>query len=167
MKDELEKLRELNYTVYIFAETDSQADRIRLLLKDYGANVIAERISSGFSLPDMKFTVIAENEIFGRRKRVTSSVMKVQSRAIDTFVELNPGDFVVHVNYGIGRFRGIERIKAAGTERDYIELQYAGDETIFIPIEQVNLIQRYIGQEGRQPGLDKIGGSPGKTEKKG
>ena len=72
--------------------------------------------------------------------------------------DLDPGNLVVHINYGIGRFQGIRRIKAAGAERDYITLQYGDEETIFIPIEQVNLIQRYIGQEGRKPRLDRIGG---------
>ncbi len=62
------------------------------------------------------------------------------------------------MNYGIGKFKGVDRIKAAGTERDYIQLEYAGEETVFIPIEQVNLIQRYIGQEGRAPRLDTLGG---------
>ena len=166
LKEEIEKMVSIGYSIYIFAETEAQAERIRHLLKDYKVEVISERISEGFSLPDMKFSVIAENEIFGRRKRVSSSVKKVQSQAIDTFVELNPGDFVVHVNYGIGRFKGIERIKAAGTERDYIQLEYAGEETIFIPIEQVNLVQRYIGKDGRAPGLDKIGGKAWENRKK-
>ncbi len=166
LKEELGKLIDLDYSVYIFADSESQAERLEYLLKDYEVSVIADSISSGFSLPDMKLAVIGENEIFGRRRRISSSVKKVKSKAIDTFVELDPGDFVVHVNYGIGRFKGIERIKAAGTERDYIELQYASDETIFIPIEQVNLIQRYIGQDGRTPVLDKIGGKSWENRKK-
>ena len=81
-----------------------------------------------------------------------------KSAAIESFVELNPGDFVVHVNYGIGAFLGIERISAAGNERDYITLEYSDGEKLFIPIEQVNLIQRYIGQEGKAPRLDSLGG---------
>ena len=76
---------------------------------------------------------------------------------IDTFVELNPGDYVVHVNYGIGLFKGIDRVKALGNERDYIKLEYADEETVFIPIEQVNLVQRYIGNEGDAPRLDRLG----------
>lgn len=76
---------------------------------------------------------------------------------IDTFIELNPGDYVVHVNYGIGKFRGIERVKIADTERDYINLLYANDETVFIPIEQADMVQRYIGNEGEAPHLDVLG----------
>jgi transcription-repair coupling factor (superfamily II helicase) len=114
-------------------------------------------LATGFALPDIKLMVVQENEIFGRRKRIPRSLKHARSAAIDTFVELNPGDYVVHVNYGIGLFKGIERIKALGNERDYIKLEYADEEYVFVPIEQVNLVQRYIGNEGNAPRLDKLG----------
>ncbi len=158
LKSELESLIDNNYEITICAETETQAHRIEHLLQDVDVSVVASQISSGFSIPDFKMMVIQENEIFGRRRRPPASVKKAKTAIIDTFVELNPGDYVVHVNYGIGKFKGIDRIKAAGTERDYIQLEYAGDETVFIPIEQVNLVQRYIGQEGRAPRLDTLGG---------
>jgi len=158
LKNEILNLMENGYDLTICAETDNQAARISHLLRELEVPVISSSISSGFSIPELKILLIQENEIFGRRKRPPASVKKASTRAIDTFVELNEGDLVVHVNYGIGRFKGIDRIKAAGTERDYIQLEYAGQEHIFIPIEQVNLIQRYIGQEGRVPRLDTLGG---------
>jgi transcription-repair coupling factor (superfamily II helicase) len=114
-------------------------------------------LSSGFGLPEIKLFVVQETEIFGRRYRPPRSLKTARSAAIDSFVELNPGDFVVHINYGIGLFKGIERIHALGNERDYIKIEYADDETVFIPIEQVNLVQRYIGKEGVAPRLDKLG----------
>lgn len=158
LKDELTANLSDGYKIYIFAESESQAERLGYMLKDFDLTIISSGISSGFTLPDFKITVIQENEIFGRRKRAPSSIKKVKSQAIDSFVDLSPGDYVVHVNHGIGRFKGIERIKAAGNERDYIALEYAGEEISFIPIEQVNLVQRYIGQEGRAPKLDILGG---------
>ncbi len=158
LKSELESLTENGYEITICAETATQAQRIEHLLQGLDISVVASQISSGFSIPEFKLMVIQENEIFGRRKRPPASVKKAKTAVIDTFVELNPGDYVVHVNYGIGKFKGIDRIKAAGTERDYIQLEYAGEETVFIPIEQVNLVQRYIGQEGRAPRLDTLGG---------
>lgn len=159
MKEELESLVNEGFEVFIFAESESQSQRIGYLLRDQdGVKVGPAALSAGFLLPDTKVLVIQENEIFGRRKRQHTSVAKAKSTVIDSFVDLDPGDLVVHINYGIGRFLGIKRIKAAGAERDYITLEYGSDETIFIPLEQVNLIQRYIGQEGRQPRLDRIGG---------
>ena len=106
---------------------------------------------------DEKILVIQENEIFGRKKNTPKSIRKVNSKPIDTFVDLTPGDYIVHVNYGIGLFKGIERVKAMGTERDYIKLEYADEEIAFVPIEQVNMVQRYIGSENEKPRLDRIG----------
>ncbi|HUX14493.1 MAG TPA: transcription-repair coupling factor, partial [Spirochaetia bacterium] len=165
LREELSNFTHAGYQIYVFADGQTQAERITHLLKDYNVSVLPESISSGFSLPEQKIMVIEESEIFGRRKRVPRSVKQAQSAAIDTFVDLSPGDHVVHVNYGIGRFKGIQRIRAAENERDYIHLEYAGDEFVYIPIEQVNLIQRYIGHSDGEPRLDKLGGKSWETRK--
>jgi transcription-repair coupling factor (superfamily II helicase) len=169
LKEELTILAGQGWTIMVAAESEGQAGRIREILKDIkseslkgggGENslfISGLSLSAGFALPDIKFMVIQENEIFGRRKRPPRSLKQVRSAVIDTFVELNPGDYVVHINYGIGLFKGIERIKTQGHERDYIKLEYLGDEVVFVPIEQVNLVQRYIGSEGAPPRLDKLG----------
>lgn len=157
LKEELMHLQQEGWRIFVFAESDAQALRIGELLKDIDAEILPLTLSSGFGIPELKILVIQENEIFGRRRRIPKSVKQVKSSVIDTFVELNPGDYVVHVNYGIGQFKGIERVKALGHERDYINLLYAQDETVFIPIEQANLVQRYIGNEGEAPRLDIIG----------
>nr|MDE5898891.1 transcription-repair coupling factor [Treponemataceae bacterium] len=119
--------------------------------------VFGSAVSEGFAVPELKLRVIQENEIFGRKNYVPKSLRRVKSKALDTFVELNPGDFVVHVNYGIGVFRGIERVRAMGNERAYNRRENAGEEFVFVPIEQVNLVQRYIGSEDSAPHLDRIG----------
>ena len=165
LKEEFARLIETGYNIYLFSSSDTQKTRMESILKDFDIKVISGSISSGFVLPDLKIMAIQENEIFGRKKRIPSSVKKSTSQVIDSFVELNPGDYVVHINYGIGRFIGIDRIKAAGTERDYIQLEYAEEETIFTPIEQVNLVQRYIGSEGSNPRLDRLGGKSWETRK--
>ena len=157
LKEEFTSLKSLGWELAVAAESDVQAGRIAELLKDEEVSVGALPFSSGFALPDIKFMLVQENEIFGRRRRPPKSLKTVRSAVIDTFVELNPGDYVVHVNYGIGLFKGIERIKALGHERDYIQVEYAGEETVFVPIEQVNLVQRYIGNEGSPPRLDILG----------
>jgi transcription-repair coupling factor (superfamily II helicase) len=158
MKDEFAALHASGWHIAVAAESEVQAQRIESILVPHAAlTIIASPLSSGFSLPEIKLMVIQENEIFGRRKRPPRSLKTVRSSPIDTFVELNPGDYVVHVNHGIGLFKGIERINTLGFERDYIQLEYAGDETVFVPVEQLNLVQRYIGNEGNAPKLDTIG----------
>lgn len=165
-REELVRLAAAGDAIYIFADTETQSLRIKHIVpENLPVTIIPLPLSGGFSFPPAKLTVIHEGEIFGRKKRTPKSIKTVESRVIDTFVELSPGDCVVHVNYGIGLFKGIERIKAGGNERDYIHLEYAGSEFIYIPIEQVNLIQRYIGHEGNVPRLDKIGGKSWESRK--
>ncbi len=157
LQEELSNLLKDDWRIYIFAESDNQALRIQEILHEPAIQILPFNLSAGFGIPDLKILVIHENEIFGRRRRIPKSVKTAKSSVIDAFIELNPGDYVVHVNYGIGKFRGIERVKIADTERDYINLLYANDETIFIPIEQADMVQRYIGNEGEAPHLDIIG----------
>ena len=157
LKDEFSALSKQGWDLVVAAESDVQAGRIAELLRDEDIPAVSLPFSSGFSLPDIKFMLVQENEIFGRRRRPPRSLKTVKSAVLDTFVELNPGDYVVHVNYGIGLFKGIERIRALGHERDYVKLEYLGEEVVFVPIEQVNLVQRYIGNEGLPPRLDKLG----------
>ncbi|MCR5606814.1 MAG: transcription-repair coupling factor [Treponema sp.] len=161
LKEQLADLIKDDWNIVIYADNPSQALRISELLKDYLCDKLRiedKAITEGFCIPDIKLLVIQENEIFSRRKHAPKSIHKgVKSEAIDTFVELNPGDYVVHVNYGIGLFKGIERVNSMGNERDYIKLIYANDDVVFVPIEQVNLVQRYIGNEGNKPRLDRLG----------
>ncbi|MDR0451297.1 MAG: transcription-repair coupling factor, partial [Treponema sp.] len=126
LKEEFAALLRDGWKISVAAESDIQAERIAGLLGDTaspGLRVEASPFSAGFALPDIRFMLVQENEIFGRRKRVPPSVRAARSAAIDSFIELNPGDFVVHLNYGIGLFKGIERIRALGYERDYIKLE--------------------------------------------
>lgn len=157
LKEELGNAIAGGWNVIVFADNPNQSLRIKEILKDFAVSVLPFPISSGFGIEETKTLVIQENEIFGRRKHVPKSFGHVKSQVIDTFVELNEGDYVVHVNYGIGQFKGIQRVKAMGNERDYIKIEYADEEFAFVPIEQVNLVQRYIGSEGESPRLDKIG----------
>jgi len=164
MTEEFDSLGEKGFEIYVFAESESQAKRIEYLLHET-VHVIPAPLSAGFKLSESKLLVIQENEIFGRRNRGAISASKVDSSIIDSFVDLEPGDLVVHINYGIGQFLGIRRIKAIGLERDYISVLYGDEETVFVPIEQVNLIQRYIGQEGGKPRLGRIGASSWEKKK--
>ncbi|MBQ7158315.1 MAG: transcription-repair coupling factor [Treponema sp.] len=177
LKEQITALQADEWKIVIYADNENQSLRIKEILRDfigddtegvkaaaskgkvfYPLTILPQAISGGFGIPDCKTVFIQENEIFGRRKHVPKSLQKgVKSAVIDTFVDLAPGDYVVHVNYGIGLFKGIQRVKAGGNERDYIKLEYADEEFAFVPIEQVNLVQRYIGNEGEAPHIDKIG----------
>jgi len=158
LNEEFSSLFGGGWQISVAAESEVQARRIEMILEpNKSLSIMSTPLTEGFSLPDIKFMLIQENEIFGRRKRPARSLKTVKSSPIDTFVELNPGDYIVHVNHGIGLFKGIERLNTLGRERDYIHLEYADEEQVFVPVEQVNLVQRYIGSEGQTPRLDVLG----------
>jgi len=159
LKEEFASLLGSGWQIAVAAESQVQADRIKMILEPHkNLLIMAVPLSSGFCLPDIKFMLVQENEIFGRRKLPPRSLKTVRSSPIDTFLEINPGDYIVHVNHGIGLFKGIERLSSSGNERDYIKIEYADEEFVFVPVEQLNLVQRYIGNDGLQaPRLDKLG----------
>ncbi|MDX9827544.1 MAG: transcription-repair coupling factor [Spirochaetia bacterium] len=156
-KEDLANFQALGIRTCIVASSEVQSERIKSLLPESNVEFFTGDLSAGFSIPGIKLRIVQEGEIFGRRKRVPKSLGQARSSVIDSFVELSPGDYVVHINYGIGRFSSIERMRVLGNERDYIKIEYADDETVFVPIEQANLVQRYIGNEGESPRLDKLG----------
>ena len=158
LKEELQTRSAGGYRVFVFAGNAAQGERLRYLLRDTGAEVSDGRLSEGFVIPPLKILCIAEHEIFGRKRRKVSVVRNLRTKVIDSFLDLNEGDYVVHVNHGVAVYRGIERVVSAGRERDYIKLEYAQNEILFIPTEQVNLVQRYLGGEGKTPSLDVLGG---------
>jgi len=159
LKEEFAALLNSGWQIAVAAESQVQADRIKVILEPHKLlSIMAVPLTAGFNLPDIKFMLVQENEIFGRRKLPSRSLKTVRSSPIDTFLEINPGDYIVHVNHGIGLFKGIERLSSGGNERDYIKIEYADEETVFVPVEQLNLVQRYIGNDGLQsPRLDKLG----------
>jgi len=164
-KEDLASFQALGVRTCIAASSEVQTERIKSLLPEFETEFFTGYLSAGFFLPGMKLRIVQEGEIFGRRKRVPKSLGQARSSVIDSFVELSPGDYVVHINYGIGRFSSIERMRVLGNERDYIKIEYADAETVFVPIEQANLVQRYIGNEGESPRLDKLGSKSWESRK--
>lgn len=127
-------------------------------------------ISRGCRLPDSHLILIAEEELFGKRvrRRGVSEVRKKQLLA--SLAELKPGDYMVHIDHGIGLYRGLQHISVGSTAGDFLLLEYAGSDKLFLPVDRLGLVQRYVGPEGSHPALDKLGGvswekSKGKARK--
>ena len=161
-KQDLEGLVSDGWNINIFVSTEVQRQRLETMLSDFpGINYKTGNLSGGFSIGSERFIVFCESEIFGRKKQVVKTLQHTQSSALDSFVELHEGDYVVHVNYGIGIFLKIDRVR----ERDYIKIQYADKENLYVPIEQANLIQRYIGSAGEAPRVDKLGSAGWENKK--
>lgn len=166
LKDDLNSLIRGGWQPTIFASNALQKQRLEQMLSQIEGLRFEEReLSGGFGIPSLKVLAICEHEIFGRRREVVKTLRHTQSTPLDSFVDLNEGDYVVHVNYGIGRFEKIDRVSSFDRERDFIKIQYADGENLYVPIEQANLIQRYIGSDGSAPRLDRLAGTGWETKK--
>ena len=127
-------------------------------LTEEGVYVLVGNLSAGFELPDEKLAVITEKEIKGRLK-LTRRTRPGQARRITDYTDLKAGDYVVHVAHGIGKYVGVETMETSGVQRDYFHIRYAGDDQLYVPTDQVQLLQKYIGSEGDAPKLSRLGGT--------
>ncbi|MCP4504339.1 MAG: transcription-repair coupling factor [Deltaproteobacteria bacterium] len=118
----------------------------------------------GGLLPHRKVAYIVEDEIFGKRARRSGSSGKKKGFKT-TLADLEEGDFIVHVDHGIGEYHGMTRLNLRGVEGDYILLTYAGEDKLYLPVHRINQIQRYSGAEGKKPRIDKLGGTSWSTSK--
>ena len=120
--------------------------------------VTGDALLTGFAYPELHLTVLGASELFGKR----SAVKKVQKkRNTLSFSELSVGDYVVHEAHGIGRFAGVESLTVDGSTRDYLLLEYRGGDRLYIPTDQMDRVQKYVGggDEDTVPHLSKLGGS--------
>ncbi len=116
-------------------------------------------LESGFEWIPGKVLVLTESEIYGRQKKRYQARFQQEGIKISSFSDLKVGDYVVHINHGIGRFMGLETLEIAGSHRDYLKIEYAGEDRLFVPTDQVDLLQKYIGMEDSSPKLSKMGGA--------
>lgn len=115
------------------------------------------RLSSGIFLPDDNLVFIAEGDIFGQRKLLRHK-RAVQDRGfLSTFRELKEKDYIVHADYGIGRYIGLTKLETENVRGEFLEIEYAGGERLYIPPDRISLLQRYVGSGNGTPKLNKLG----------
>jgi len=170
---ELRTARQSGETVIFVANSHGRAARVIEMLADYevpaapidrgedshaGAVLVAVgRLSKGFRLPDAALQLWAETDVFDE-DRVTHERRRSAARTfLSDFRDLKIGDLVVHVDNGIGVFVGLKRIDVGLESQEFMELRYAGDDKLFVPVERLDLVQKYTGAS--RPALDKLGGT--------
>ncbi|WP_273708844.1 transcription-repair coupling factor [Leuconostoc mesenteroides] len=124
--------------------------------------IIPGELSAGFEWPKLHLTVLTTHELFTQAKHSAPRTRKIaNSERLKSYNELNVGDYVVHINHGIGRYEGLQTIEADGGKQDYLTIAYQQNAKIFIPVTQLNLIQKYVGASdvAKKPKLNKLGGS--------
>ena len=158
--DEIRRLDKAGFRITVVSSSAERGDRIREYLAIDDCNVGIDyrigQLSSGMILDDYKECYIAESDIFADSRRKPARRKKKKNDI--SFSDLKAGDFVVHETHGIGKFCGIKTITAAGMTRDYLEIRYAGTDVLYIPTEQLDIIQKYIGSRGENPNLSRLSG---------
>ena len=175
---ELIKAQEEKKKIYILAETKEKAKSICKLLDEHEiinkyeeklnqtiivknneslVTVSVGKLSSGFECFDLKLLVITSQELIEgeKRKKYKSSAFKEGEKVV--YADLKVGDYVVHKNYGIGIFIGVNTITADGTTKDYIKIKYYGDDILYVPTNQLDNIRKYIGGDEGGLKINKLG----------
>jgi transcription-repair coupling factor (superfamily II helicase) len=167
---DLTRALESGEEVFVAARPTGGAEKLRRLAIEYGFHVSSERrpgavvslpaeISAGFRLREPRLSVFSEEEIFGEERRSAAARRKPTEAFLSDLRDLKLGDAVVHADYGIGLFRGLKRFPVEGEEREFMEIEYAEEKTLLLPVERLDLVQKYSGVEGVEPVLDRLGGA--------
>lgn len=128
------------------------------LLRTGRITVISGELTAGFRFWNENWLLLTENDIFGMQKKRRLHT-KNSGAQLQYFSEIKAGDYVVHSVHGIGRYIGVENVLVDGVHRDYLLLAYAGDDKLYVPVEQVGMLHKYVGNEGQAPRLSKMGGA--------
>ena len=164
------------YKIIIFAGSLEKANNLKEILNSENINcnifedlkfelkssilgISTLNLESGFEYPIQKVLFLTHKEIYGTVKKTSKKSKKKSKENLLDYTDLNVGDFVVHENHGIGEYRGIEQIDVDGIVKDHILILYKGNDKLYIPTDQMNLIQKYIGKDGYRPKLNKLGSS--------
>ncbi len=173
---EMQRYKKLRYRIVLAASSEERAKRLSAQLRDDGienslvaqiprepepgvVNIASTLINNGFEVPELGLIVITDAEIYGRPRRPRKTRAFKQAGRLQDYRELRAGDYVVHVNHGIGKYMGIRTLEIEGAHRDYLLIQYHGADALYVPTDQIHVIQKYVGQEGHEPKISRLGGT--------
>ena len=161
LKDTLQRWQEEGQDVFLFCNNEGERDRMAELLDDLCSSVsfVLGSLEGGFLLPEEGLVVVTDQEVFQRYgRRHLRQVKPIHTAPLFHPNQLEEGDFVVHANFGIGIYRGLVRGDELNPERELLCIEYARKERLFLPVEQLHLVDKYIGSEDHPPPLNLLGG---------
>jgi len=172
LKDEIDRYKKAGSTVILQASSLSSLQSLHKTLQEYdiqveyindkeihknSVQIIQGNLNQGFNFVDQKLVLITEYEIFQKKikRRVRRQNISNAERLKD-YNELEKGDYVVHNIHGIGRYLGIETIEISGIHRDYVTIQYQNADRVSIPVDQIQLLSKYVASDGKTPKVNKL-----------
>ncbi len=174
--EEIKRLQYKGYKICLVPGTKERALRLLEILKDRGVNarfvvsseeefvtgqviILQGSLHKGFEYVSSKYIQITDFEIYGVHKKQKQKIKRKDAAPIKSFIELQVGDYVVHESHGIGKYIGIEELKVNNVKKDYLKIRYSGEDNLYVPTDQMDLIQKYIGSDDKPPKLNKLGGT--------
>ena len=160
--------------VHLVARSRSQAERLQGVLKEHdlgalldeapqpgGIAILVGELPAGFEVPAAGLAYLTETEVFGPRHEVRRRPRPKEALPFTSFEDIQYGDYVVHVDHGIGQYKGLRQITAGGQAGDFLFVKYAGADKLYIPVDKLHLVQRYVGADAGEagPALDRLGGT--------
>lgn len=175
LSKDLNRYKYKGYKVDIILNSYESCTKLYNLLNDYecttslskdaniaesGQVVIAPgELKKGFEYYENKILILTENEVFGAVTHKTRKKKKHKESIISYYTDLKPGDYVVHEHHGVGQYVGIEKIDVQNIKKDYMCIKYKGEDRLYVPVDQMSLIQKYIGSDSEKPKINKMGSS--------
>jgi transcription-repair coupling factor (superfamily II helicase) len=176
---QLKAWQEERQRLVVVAAGETHRDRLLALLAGHGIDALASgavfpraleapgqralglvgELTRGVRLPTDGLVVVTEAEIFGERRPVRRGRRTQPAEFLSSLAELRTDDYVVHVDHGIGAYRGLRHMQVADTEGDFLHLEYAGGDRLYVPVDRINVVQRYVSADSAAPALDKLGGT--------
>ncbi|MCP9452763.1 MAG: transcription-repair coupling factor [Nitrospira sp.] len=174
----LERLR-ANHLIVLVARSRGQVDRLLALFREHDLPadewrpafwsnqsdgrlpflVMQGELSSGFLSSELRLAVLTEEELFAKGARHKPQQKSKAATFLSSLDDLNVGDYVVHIQHGIAKYRGLKRLAVQDFESDYLALEFAGSDILYVPLDRLNQIQRYSGAENHVPRLNRLGGT--------
>lgn len=182
LKNETERFAQGKFRVIILADGKERVQKVHAVLEDYeivsqigtstkdlsepGIFIIEGDLEAGFELPLQRIAVITDSELFKQKSKKKTRTQKVtNAERIKSYSEIKPGDNVVHIHHGIGKYIGIETLLVNGIHKDYLHIRYRGEDKLYVPVDQIDLIQKYVASGEKDPKLHKLGGTDWKKTK--
>jgi transcription-repair coupling factor (superfamily II helicase) len=164
LETELKRYVKLGYDITILCSTQERVENLKSFLMGSGieekVKLARGSISAGMEFPEEKLIYLWDGDIFVTRKQRKSKKQRKNAKPIKAFTDIKKGDYVVHENHGIGKFIGVQQL-----EIQNLKIKYAGEDMLYVPIEQMDLIQKYVGADGATPKINKLSSGEWKKTK--
>jgi transcription-repair coupling factor (superfamily II helicase) len=160
---DLKNWEQKGFEVYLFAENPKQLERLRIIFEDLKSDIVFNPVTvsihSGFINEDLKVVCYTDHEIFQRyhKYRVKQAYNKSKALTLRTLRELQPGDFVTHIDHGVGTFSGLQKIEVNGRLQEAVRIIYKDSDILYVNINSLHKIAKYTGKEGTVPKVNKLG----------